>query len=76
MKTHQRYAMKFLGVSFLVTIVVGGVFGLLASNSTGSLPTITMFVGGVLNVTLIGMILFKYVYQMMEDQISPPKQTS
>jgi len=76
MQTHQRYAVKFLVVSFVLTIVIGGLFGLLASNSTGSLPGITMFVGAVVNVSILGLLLFKYVYQMMEDQISPPQRTS
>jgi len=60
--------MKFLGVSFVVTLVIGGVFGWLATASTGTLPIFFSFIGSLVVGGILVVLLFKYVDEMIGEQ--------
>jgi uncharacterized membrane protein YeaQ/YmgE (transglycosylase-associated protein family) len=60
--------MKFLGISFVVTLVVGGVFGWLAANSTEDGPLMFSFLGFIVVSVILTVLLFKYVGEMIGEQ--------
>jgi hypothetical protein len=68
MQTYQRYAMKFVGISLVGVLVIGGPFWWLAAVSTGTLPAFFTFLGGVVSVVVVSLVLFWLVSQMTEQQ--------
>jgi len=68
MQIHQRYAMKFLGVGVVVIIGIGGIFGVLAANATGTLPILFGLIGGIVLFPILTVLLFKYVGQMVTEK--------
>jgi xanthosine utilization system XapX-like protein len=65
--------MKFLGVSFVVTLVVGSLFAFLAADSSRDGPLIIGILGSIIIAVTITVQLFKYVNKMVTEQ--HPKTT-
>lgn len=70
MKPYQQYALKFVGVSLVAVLVVGGPFWWLAAVSTEDGPLMFGFLGGVVSGCLVAVLLFKYVAQMIDARSS------